>query len=292
VNTYIVILTWNNAEDFDRCTRSVGENTLSPCKLIVVENGSRPEQRAEIKRLFDRLYEVPWACLDTAHYHESAFNEGIPAGQNRALDWLAEHETEPYGVVLLDADTTVQFDWIDHILNYARQHPDVGIVGSAKSPGGPSHPVYHHKNGRWYVHDLQGQDPSGFMDGESIDFACAYLRPELLARGLRMDEGYDLYDGHDQDMTFRVRSWGYRVVQIDAGVLHYGSAVMKASDYQWRDGGHDEWSQLRAKNVKRFATIWEPFLAGRRSTIAEEMEHMEKMNAKLVAEAGERAEVP
>jgi len=290
--TYIVILAWNNADDFRRCVESVGANTLTPCKLILIENGSRPEERAEIKRVYDRLYDVPWACLDTAYYHEAPSNLGLPAGQNRALAWLAEHETEPYGVVLLDADTTVELDWIDKILDYAEGHPDVGIVGGAKSPGGDSHPVYHHTNGRWYVHDKQGEDPSGFMEGESVDFACAYLRPELMERGLHFDEGYVIYDGHDQDLTFRVRSWGYRVVQIDAGVVHYGSAAMKASGYNWSGGGRQEWSELRAKNTKRFVDIWEPFLAGRRHSVAEEIEHMHQMNAKLVAEAGERKELP
>jgi len=293
MNTYIVILTWNNVVDFRLCVESIGANTLSACKLILIENGSRPEERAEIKRIYDRLYDVPWACLDTGHYYEAAFNEGIPAGQNRALAWLAEHETEPYGVVLLDADTVVEMDWLTKILAYAEAHPDVGIVGSAKSPGSPSHPVYHHTNGRWYVHDKQGQDPArDFMEGESVDFACAYLRPELLARGLRMDERYKIYDGYDQDMTFRVRSWGYRIVQIDAGVVHFGSAAMKANNYQWSGGGHHEWSELRAKNVKRFATIWAPFLAPRRHSVKDEVGHMAAMNAKLFAEAGERSQIP
>ena len=294
MNTYIVILTWNNSDDFARCIHSVGYGSLSKCELVVVENGSSGDEREKIIRACERLYESPWACfaVDGATVIQLPENIGIPAGQNRALDEIAKHDHGDYGVILLDADTIVQVDWIDKLLNFADKHPDVGIVGGGQSPNGPPCPVYHHPNGRWYVHDLQSIHPSGFMEGESVDFACVYLRPELMARGLRFDPNYEIYDGYDQDLTFRVRSWGYRVWQIEAGVAHYASSAMKKTGYTWSGGGRHEWDLLRERNVTRFSKIWEPFLAPYRDTIEREMAHMEKMNAKLIAEAGERAAVP
>jgi len=44
--------------------------------------------------------------------------------------------------------------------------------------------------------------------------------------------------------------------------------------------------------VLRFAKIWRPFLAENRDGIAEEKAHLAAMNAKLVAEAGDRKKVP
>lgn len=289
MKTYIVILVWNNANDFEQCVASLVLNTFASASLVIVDNGSGDHERREMFRCFGLLGRSAAKMAGTI---SNEHNRGIPAAQNQALDLIQRVEDGPYGVVLLDADTVVRPFWLTRILDYAEAHPDVGIVGGAKSPGGHSHPVYHHTDGRWYVHDKQCQHPSGFMEGESVDFACAYLRPELLQRGLRMDEGYEFYDGHEQDMTFRVRSWGYRVVQIDAGVLHYGSAAMKANGYTWSGGGRQQWDELRAKNTKRFADIWEPFLAGRRHSVEEEIEHMAAMNAKLVAEAGDRKELP
>jgi len=290
VNTYIVVLTWNNANDFEQCAASLKTNTYAPARLVVVDNGSEREEWREVMKA---LQQLRGRCVAVAGMINNPHNRGIPAAQNQAMDLIERAGEAPYGIVLLDADTVVEPHWLTKILDYAERHPDVGIVGGAKSPGGYSHPVYHHTDGRWYVHDRQCEHPSGFMGGESVDFACAYLRPELMARGLRMDEAYELYDGHDQDMTFRVRSWGYRVVQLpDAVVLHYGSAVMKARGYNWSGGGKQEWSELRAKNTKRFVDIWEPFLAGRRHSVEEEIEHMREMNAKLVAEAGDRKQVP
>ena len=111
-------------------------------------------------------------------------------------------------------------------------------------------------------------------------------------RYIPVEEREEEYDGHDQDLSFRVRSWGWRVWQIDAGVLHYGSRVMKRRNYQWQGGDRHEWDLLRQRNVERFAKTWEPFLAPYRDTIEREIVHMETMNAKLVAEAGDRMEVP
>ena len=53
-----------------------------------------------------------------------------------------------------------------------------------------------------------------------------------------------------------------------------------------------EWDELRARNVKRFADIWGDWLAPPRNTLEDEMEHMATMNARLVDEAGGRKEVP
>lgn len=289
MKTYIVTLVWNSASYFVQCVASLKTNTYTPARLVVVDNGSEQPERHKIITAFGQLYRAT-VKMGGAIYNEH--NRGIPAAQNQALSMISQIESGPYGVVLLSSDTVVKPHWLTKILEYAEGHPDVGIVGSAKSVHGHSHPVYHHTNGRWYVHDRQHEHPSGFMEGESVDFACVYLRPELIERGLRFDEGYEIYDGYDQDLSFRVRSWGYRVVQVDAGVLHYGSTTMKARGYQWSGGGRQEWDELRAKNIKRLVDIWGPFLAGRRHSVEEEIEHMRKMNAKLVAEAGDRKEIP
>lgn len=289
MTVYIITPTWNSSADFERQLGSVVRNTTVPVWYVVVDNGSRPAERAKIDRVLEYL---PGNEVGLAQYITNDQNLGIPVAQNQALDWIETQETPgQYGVVLLDADCEiVRTGWLDDMVAYSMDHMDVGIVGSAKSPRGPSLPVYHHKNGRWYVHDLQQLHDLG--EGESVDFACVYWRSELLARGLRFDTGYEIYDGYDQDLCFRVRSWGYRVCQVDAGVHHFGSQSMKTSGYQWHGGGRSEWNNLRAKNVQRFSEMWQPFLADYRDTIEKEKKHLAAMNAKLIAEAGDRKEVP
>jgi GT2 family glycosyltransferase len=289
VNHYVITPTWNSGQDFVRCAASLAANTYVPARWVVVENGSQDDERLLVERTG---LDMPRRQVEIVHYQRNRENLGIPVAQNVALDWIGRNEPGLYDVVLLDADTEVLSGWLGKILEFAGTHPDVGIVGGAKSPQGTPCPVYHTPNGRWYVHDFQYRHSSGFMEGESIDFSCAYLRPELLERGLRFDESYRVYDGHDQDLSFRGRSWGFRVWQIDAGVLHYASSAMKRAGYQWSGGGRREWDSLRARNEKRFADRWAAFLAPRRKTIEDEIAHMQRMDAKLVAEAGELKHVP
>lgn len=291
IPTYIVTLTWNNSLDLQRCAASLHESTQHPVQWVIVDNGSTEIERAQIEGYLDEWN--PFGLVLVATVLLNPENRGLPAAQNQALDRIDKLQGgNPYQVVLLDADTVVQPGWLTNLIDFAQERPDVGIVGGSKSPTGNPCPVYHNPNGRWYVHDFQYRHPSHFMEGESIDFSCAYLRPELLARGLRFDEAYEIYDGHDQDLSFRVRSWGYRIWQIDAGVLHYASSAMKTAGYQWQGGGRSEWDDLRAKNVARFARIWKPFLAAHRGTVEEEILHMRAMNEKLVNEAGARKDVP
>jgi len=291
IPVYIIMLTWNNAQDFIRCANSLCHYTLHPAHWVIVDNGSRPNERELIETYLGDHEDL--GQVRVIEYIANSENRGLPVAQNQALEFIdGALAGRPYQVVLMNADTVVHSGWLTNLIDFAQARPDVGIIGGAKSPRGNPAPVYHNPNGRWYVHNEQYKHPSGFMEGESIDFACAYLRPELLARGLRFDEEYRIYDGYDQDMSFRVRSWGYRLWQIDAGVHHYASSAMKAAGYQWQGGGRVEWDALRAKNVARFARIWEPFLAPYRSSIEEEMLHMRRMNEKLVEQAGDRKQVP
>ena len=290
---YIITPTWNDGEDFSTCASSVARHTTHPVHWVIVENGSRPEERGIVEACIENYDQNASLAPISFTYLPNAENVGIPRAQNQALNWIAEQDQDLYDVVFLDADTViVETGWLETMIRYVCNHPDVGMVGGAKSRNSYPPVVYYHTNGRWYVHDKQWLHPSCFHEGESVDYACAYLRPALLAHGIRFDEGYHIYDGHDQDFSFRVRSWGYRLWQLDPGVIHFPSSSMKKAGYKWSGGGKPEWDALRAKNLERFSSIWAPFLAPGRATIEAEISHMERMNQKLVREAGERKEVP
>jgi len=309
MNIYLVTPTWNcGAEvarcvdsvlsereslarhDFENCTGKVGvwakrSESGPPICWVVVENGSQPEERATVTATVERLLQAGWAV----EYILNPSNLGIPVAHNQALDWIRAHEREPFGAVLLSADTVVTDGWLDSVLNFAAYNDDAGVIGGAKSLHGASLPVFHDHNGRWYQHDKIPQD---FCEGESVDFAMAYLTPRAIEAGIRFDTGYQIYDGYDQDLCFRLRSWGFRVYQADAGVIHHGSAAMKKAGYQWEGGGREEWDALRARNVERLVAIWGDWLRPRRKSITEERGHLALMNRRLIAEAGYRKRLP
>lgn len=281
----LITPTWNCGEDFARLAASVDACGDDRLRWIVVENGSRPAERELVE---DALRGLRRTIVQ--EYIVNPRNLGIPVAQNQALDRIWQGGWKPNGVVFLSADTEIKrVGWLDTVLAFIDENRDAGIVGLANSPGSQGVPVFHHPNGRWYVHDgMRG----GIYQGESVDFAAAFVRGSLVTRGLRFDETYHVYDGYDQDLCFRVRAWGFQVWHVDAGIVHYGSSAMKKAGYQWEGGGREEWDELRARNVARFADLWGNFLALPRKTIDEEMVHVEKMNAKLIMHAGELKVVP
>ncbi len=306
---YLVTPTWNCGAEFARCVDSVLSERESlarygfencadkvgvwakrsesgpPIRWVVVENGSRPEERATVVATVEKLQQAGQSVV----YLPNLTNLGIPVAHNQALDWIRGHEREPFGMILLSADTVVLAGLLDSVLKFAAEHSDAGVIGGAKSPQGASLPVFHDHNGRWYQHS---KIPPDFCEGESVDFSMAYITPRALEAGIRFDTGYEVYDGYDQDLCFRLRSWGFRIYQTDAGVIHHGSAAMKRAGYRWEGGGREEWDALRARNVERLVAIWGDWLRPRRSSIAEERKHLALMNRRLIAEAGYRKRVP
>lgn len=289
MNTYIVTPTWNCADELDRCARALIERTMTPVSWVVVENGSEPKQRTRIEEI---LAGVKRCRVRLMHYICNETNLGIPMAQNQALDWIASYSSEPYQVLLLDADAEPAFQgWLANLLLFAARNPDVGLIGGSRSPHGASLPVYYNHVGRWYQHDeMAGRGE--MYSAECIDFATALLTWNVLREGIRFDTGYRIYDGHDQDLAFRVRSWGYDVRQAEATVDHRPSSAMKGRDYQWDGGGRREWDALRAANIARFVRIWGEFLAPERVGPDAEIEHVERMNQQLIAAAGKRKAVP
>ncbi len=288
--TPIVIITptWNSGDEFLQLSRSLIKNTTVPASLIVVDNGSLPE---ELYKINGAMWEmISKGKIQPVEVINNETNLGIPVAQNQGLDRAAYHLGHVvHWVVFLDADTEVNPGWLWHMIEFANKNPYAGVVGAAYSPEGPSTPVFHHDTGSWYKHELM----DGMIEGETVDFAGVLLRHDIVARGIRMDEGYKIYDGHDQDFCWRVRSWGYDILQMPTGqIIHRPSTAMKKCGYQWAGGGPDEWSAQRAANVLRFVKTWRPFVGSRRHTIADERTHLAEMNEKLLEEAGSLKDVP
>jgi len=284
---YIITPTWNCEGELARCARALVERTTHPVAWVVVENGSEPEHRQGIEAILSNL----GGKVRMAQIIRNEENLGIPVAQNQALDWIAGQDEGPYWVLMLDADAEPSFvGWLEYLLLFAERHPEVGLIGGARSPHGSSLPVYYNY-GHWYQHDeMAGRGE--LYPAECVDFATALFTWDILQREIRFDEDYLIYDGYDQDLAFRVRSWGLDVRQAEATVDHRPSSIMRDRDYQWAGGGRKEWDALRRRNVARFIRVWRPFLASQRGSIEEEMAHMKRMNRRLVEEADWRKEVP
>jgi GT2 family glycosyltransferase len=215
----LIIVAWNQLETTLACLESVAGLAYRPFETILVDNGSAPPLADAVGERFPqvRILRLP---------DNTGFAGGNNAGLRQALTGPSDH------FFLLNNDTELAPDALDHLVAAIETAPDIGLV-TAK--------VYYAADRRriWSV----GNRLNVFLDvtagGENqidrgqwaqprdIDFApfCAVLvRRELLESVGLLDEGFFFYY-EDMDYCRRARLAGYRLrLCPDAHVWHAVSA--------------------------------------------------------------------
>ena len=109
--TSVIILNWNGARILRKYLPSVVAHTPE-AEIIVADNGSTDDSLQVLAKEFPTVRTI---VLDK--------NYGFAEGYNRAID-LIDSEY----VVLLNSDVAVTDNWLDSLLDYLEQHPDVAAV--------------------------------------------------------------------------------------------------------------------------------------------------------------------
>ena len=116
----VVILNWNGADMMRRFLPSVLEHTTLPdTEVVVVDNGSTDDSVPYLQGLLASP-EAKAAHLRLITYDH---NYGFASGYNRAI---ADIDSEM--VVLLNSDVMVTPDWLQPVLTYMQQHPNVAAA--------------------------------------------------------------------------------------------------------------------------------------------------------------------
>jgi len=289
---YIVILNWNTTELVQRAINSIENCTKPPYRIVIVDNGSRPEQ---LKAL-EEAYPLPrpgrklrrqrvWQIVHLPH------NVGCPPARNLALNLIEEEqEGRDYDVVLMDSDIEISDpEWVNKVREVLTEHSLCGIVGlkRGRDERGSS-PVFHFPtpDGRLYWYQWPELSEGG--EGESVGFGFVFIRGDLVRAPyrLRFDTRYEFYDGQDQDFCFHARALGWECWTVPVQVQHWGSGALYINDWKISDEiqGPEAVQAMRHRNQRRFIEKWRDFLApARRQSVAEEMAHLAAMKAKFTA---------
>lgn len=116
----VVILNWNGAKVMRQFLPSVLEHTTLPdTEVVVVDNGSTDDSMTYLQSL------LPTQEAKAAHLRLIAYpeNYGFASGYNRAI---ASMDSEI--VVLLNSDVMVTKGWLEPVLSYMQQHPDIAAA--------------------------------------------------------------------------------------------------------------------------------------------------------------------
>lgn len=250
----IIVVTFNSAKWLARQRSALEAQSEKSWRLIVVDNASRPEERA-------RLSDLPAGA--TLIQNEN--NIGFAAANNLA----ASHAKTPY-LVLLNPDAFPEPRWLAALIATAQSHPDAAAIGStqlrADSPdvfdgtGDVLHAsgIAYRSN---YGRPVAPRPP--LAETFSACAAAMLVRRDAFEAVAGFDERFFCYF-EDVDLGFRLRLDGWRVLQSpDAVVLHVGGgAVGPHSEFAQFHGARNRlWTFVKCMPAVLFWALALPHLA-------------------------------
>jgi GT2 family glycosyltransferase len=222
----IVILSWNTREMLLDAIRSFWPVAGLAAELIVVDNASADGSADAVERAFPG-----------ARVIRNARNLGFSGGVNVGLA-AARSEL----ILLLNSDTLVVGTAIAALVDYARAHPQAGVVGprvlnrdgtlQASCWRFPSllhlalEASYLYQlfpASRWFNRSRMGGEDLGAPRAVDAVSGCSFLlRRSLLERIGGLDERYFMYS-EDVDFCFQTRKAGFEVHYAPVGeIVHFG----------------------------------------------------------------------
>lgn len=211
----IIILNWNGYKDTFECLKSLEKVTYKRLNIIVIDNGSDNNDCLTLQNEFPQIELIV-----------SNENLGFTGGTNLGIE--SAMRNKPDYILLLNNDTTVEPDFINHLLEVFNQHENVGIAA-------PLINYYYEPKKIWTeggkISRIRG---SGFansdrlierirFDYKSVSFVsgcCMLIKTQILDEIGLFDENYFLYI-EDVDFCKRVIDARYSIfVSSQSQIYH------------------------------------------------------------------------
>jgi N-acetylglucosaminyl-diphospho-decaprenol L-rhamnosyltransferase len=235
IDVSIVIVTWNNASDIERCLDSLGgvEKGIK-AHIVVIDNASR-----------DATVEMVRARYPGARLIANKQNVGFAAANNQAFS-----ATESRYVMLLNPDTTVDAGTIEALVSYMDRNPAAWVAGPvilnpdrSVQRSGVRFPT------RWNIlvetffldrllpksrlfgaHKEVYHDPGKPRFVDFLQGSALMVRREALEKVGGLDEGFFMYF-EEADWCYRIREGGGEVHYAPVGsVIHFGGEAFAHFD--------------------------------------------------------------
>lgn len=222
----VIIVNWNVRDLLRRALASAYASwgNRPGLEIIVVDNASHDGSVAMLHETF------PQVCVIA-----NTDNRGFPAGNNQGITAATGNF-----LLLLNPDTEIRDDALPRLISYAKNNPDVGMVGpQLLNPNGSVQSsrrrfptllllflestwldkLAPRKLLRYYY--AQEQPDHIAQDVDWITGAAMLTRREVVEQVGGMDEGFFMYS-EELDWCHRIRDAGWRVVYFpEARVTHY-----------------------------------------------------------------------
>lgn len=230
----IIIVNWNTRAILLDCLDSIAAHPPSRSYDVwVVDNASSDGSVTAVRERYPYVQVI-----------ENAENRGFAAANNQAI----EASRGDY-VLLLNSDTIVHAQALEHMARFLDVHHRVGVVGACLlNADGTLQPSWSAFPSFWSEllgRNIRSRSPYRTRDGSaaySVDWvggAALMIRREVIEQVGVLDEGYFMYS-EETDWCFRARRAGWEICYLPkATIVHLGgqsskkaSACMKAELYR------------------------------------------------------------
>lgn len=228
IKVFVVVVNFNGWKDTIGCVESVKKSQMinAKCQIVVVDNGSSDGSWEKIKR------------IKGIKSIKGLGNLGFAGGNNLGIKYSLDQEADY--VMLLNNDTTVKEDLIQHFLVVAKNHPNAGIFTPKIyfAPGFEFHKERYSKKekGRviWSVggvidwdnvyglnYGVDDTDIGQYEEIRKTDFATGaamFVKREVFEKIGLINEDYFLYL-EDLEFSQRAKEAGFDILYVPKAVV-------------------------------------------------------------------------
>lgn len=222
----VVILNWNGKKYLEQFLPYLSKYSQSDdVKIYVADNGSKDDSIDFLKKNYP--------AIDLILFNE---NHGFTGGYNKALQLIPAQY-----FVILNSDIEVTENWIQPVINYMDNHPDVAACQPkirsftnkeyfeyAGAAGG-----YLDKLGypfcRGRILKIHEKDTGQYDEFDEIFWstgACMFVRADLFKKTGGFDEDFFAHM-EEIDLCWRLKNAGYKIIYIpDSTIYHVGGGTL------------------------------------------------------------------
>ncbi len=218
-NIAIILVNWNGFQYTKSCILSLLNCHHENYKIILVDNNSSDLSVEKLKKEFLQV-----------EYIRNKSNIGFTGANNMGIKWAIDNDFEY--ITLLNNDTEVEPDFLDHLLTPFKQDSLVGAVQ-------PLILQYNHKNIVWhgggqidynfgrFLNVNKGSKKNQIKRIHNVDWitgCCFMLKSDVIKKVGLLDDFFFVYF-EDADWSIRIKKFGYKLFFQPKSIVYHHEGV-------------------------------------------------------------------
>lgn len=205
--TAVIVLNYNGQHHLEYCLPSLLATEYPNYELIVVDNNSSDNSIAFVLQHFP---DVKLLC--------SSINRGWSGGNNLGIRYALDNDASY--IALVNNDILVHPRWLAEAVRVCEAEPLTGMVGFRLfDTGRPESKLQFKKT-------LRSWSELDYHPTNNIRGCALFVRAQVFREIGLIDEGYFAY-AEENDLEFRARQAGYRLVETNVPVWHCAGGTFK-----------------------------------------------------------------